>query len=274
MPGREARAACNSSMSAARSVTASSTRSFCRLPEPAAELGQRRPALRAADVFLHQPDLRGRHVELRVGRGTPAPGALRPARSSPAVSGRGSGRCRGRRGPPGRLRAVRGSCRSPGSAGGARGAADRSGGTARRCSAARSRSGTSRKPLCSEPMGKCSRPCWAACVRAENVAPAAGPRPRSGRRQTLLARPPASSNSSRTRLMSPLKRSTDSIFSRQVVSSEPVATAEAVTDGKAETHCACRTRRKRNRSGTGPLVPVASDRLPRSTLHVLPPLLL
>ena len=30
MPGREARAACNSSMSPARSVTASSTRSFCR----------------------------------------------------------------------------------------------------------------------------------------------------------------------------------------------------------------------------------------------------
>ena len=32
--------------------------------------------------------------------------------------------------------------------------------------------------------------------------------------------------------MSPLKRSTDSIFSRQVVSSEPAATAEAATEGK------------------------------------------
>ena len=35
--------------------------------------------------------------------------------------------------------------------------------------------------------------------------------------------------------MSPLKRSTDSIFSRQVVSSEPAATAEAVTEGKRHT---------------------------------------
>ena len=35
------------------------------LPKPAAELGQRGPALRAADVFLHQADLRGGHVELR-----------------------------------------------------------------------------------------------------------------------------------------------------------------------------------------------------------------
>ena len=49
---------------------------------------------------------------------------------------------------------------------------------------------------------------------------------------------PASSNSSRTRLMSPLKRSTDSIFSRQVVSSDAAATAEAATEGKRNT---CRT---------------------------------
>ena len=35
------------------------------LPKPAAELGQRGPALRAADVFLHQADPRGGHVELR-----------------------------------------------------------------------------------------------------------------------------------------------------------------------------------------------------------------
>ncbi len=35
--------------------------------------------------------------------------------------------------------------------------------------------------------------------------------------------------------MSPLKRSTDSIFSRQVVSSEAVATADAATDGKRNT---------------------------------------
>ena len=37
--------------------------------------------------------------------------------------------------------------------------------------------------------------------------------------------------------MSPLKRSTDSIFSRQVVSSEPAATADAVTEGKRNTCC-------------------------------------
>ena len=46
---------------------------------------------------------------------------------------------------------------------------------------------------------------------------------------------PASSNSSRTRPMSPLNRSTDSIGSRQVVSSEPAATAEAVTEGNRNT---------------------------------------
>ena len=37
--------------------------------------------------------------------------------------------------------------------------------------------------------------------------------------------------------MSPLNRSTDSIFSRQVVSSEPAATADAVTEGNRN---ACR----------------------------------
>ena len=36
------------------------------LPEAAAEPGQHRPALGAADVLLHQADLRGRHVELRL----------------------------------------------------------------------------------------------------------------------------------------------------------------------------------------------------------------
>lgn len=35
--------------------------------------------------------------------------------------------------------------------------------------------------------------------------------------------------------MSPLNRSTDSIFSRQVVSTDPAATAEAVTDGNRST---------------------------------------
>ena len=65
MPGRERRAACNSSMSAARSMTASSDALFLPFPNPAAELGERGPAFRAADVLLHQPDLRGGHVELR-----------------------------------------------------------------------------------------------------------------------------------------------------------------------------------------------------------------
>ena len=52
-------------MSAARSVTASCDRLLLPPPQPAAELGQRRPALRAADVLLHQLDLRAGHVELR-----------------------------------------------------------------------------------------------------------------------------------------------------------------------------------------------------------------
>ena len=43
---------------------------------------------------------------------------------------------------------------------------------------------------------------------------------------------PAESSSSRTLPMSPLKRSTLSIFSWQVVSIEPAATAAAVIDGK------------------------------------------
>ena len=64
MPGREARTACSSSISAAMSVTADSTRRFC--------FSQRRPPSRAsigrlfgpADVLLHQADFRGGHVEL------------------------------------------------------------------------------------------------------------------------------------------------------------------------------------------------------------------
>ena len=82
------------------------------------------------------------------------------------------------------------------------------------------RSDTSRKPLCSVPTGKCSRP-----SRAARVAPNS----RASRRTSasvwqttnILGPLPASSSSSRTRLMSPLKRSTDSIFNRQVVSNEP-----------------------------------------------------
>ena len=45
-------------------MTAASTRFFCLLPQAAAELGQLGRLLRAADVLLHQVDLRRRHVEL------------------------------------------------------------------------------------------------------------------------------------------------------------------------------------------------------------------
>ena len=38
---------------------------FLPTPEPAAKFTQRGPAFRAANVFLHQVDLRRRHVELR-----------------------------------------------------------------------------------------------------------------------------------------------------------------------------------------------------------------
>ena len=55
------------------------------LPKPAAEFGQRGPALRAADVFLHQADFRGGHDRASSARGTPVPGVPRPARSSPAA---------------------------------------------------------------------------------------------------------------------------------------------------------------------------------------------
>ena len=44
MPGREARAACSSSMSAARSMTACCGRFFLPAPHPPADVGQRRPA--------------------------------------------------------------------------------------------------------------------------------------------------------------------------------------------------------------------------------------
>ena len=65
MPGRLARAACSSSMSLARSTTATSAASFCRtqaLPPILASAGR---ALAAADILLHQLDLRRRHVDLR-----------------------------------------------------------------------------------------------------------------------------------------------------------------------------------------------------------------
>ena len=119
MPGREPRAACSSSMSAARSVTACCGRFLLPHPgRPPMWASAGRP-FAAADVFLHQLDLRRWARRSSCRRGTRAPGALRPGRPSPAAAARDSGRCRAPGGRPGRPRAARESCRSPGPAGGA-----------------------------------------------------------------------------------------------------------------------------------------------------------
>ena len=65
------------------------------LPAGAAELGQLRIGSGAADVFLHQIDLRRRHIDARAARGIRGSGAPRSGRSSPAPACRDSGRCRG-----------------------------------------------------------------------------------------------------------------------------------------------------------------------------------
>ena len=83
-------------------------------------------------------------------------------------------------------------------------------------------------------MGKWSRPCRAASVLPNTSA--SRWTSASVWQTTMTCWPaPAASSSSRTLLMSPLNRSTDSIFSRHVASSESAATAEAVTDGNRNT---------------------------------------
>ena len=114
------RAACSSSMSAARSMTACSAASFCSDPSSAADLGQRRPALAAADVFLHQLDLRRRHEDLRAAVEFELQVLFGLAVLLQQLAGRDSGRCRATDGRRSRLRAARESCRSPGPAAGAR----------------------------------------------------------------------------------------------------------------------------------------------------------
>ena len=152
------------------SVTASSTRPFCRShirPPSLASVGR---LLAPPTYFCTRPIFAVGHVELRPAVRTPAPGAPRPGRSFPAASGRGIGRCRGRRGPPGRPRGVRGSCRSPARAAGRSAAAGRPGGTARRCSTARSAPTPAGSRCCSVPMGKCRRSFAGGLRAAEDVA--------------------------------------------------------------------------------------------------------
>ena len=174
MPGRDARAACNSSMSAARSLTASSTCSFCRSHSRPPSLASVGRLFAPAHVFLHQADLRRRARRASSARGTPAPGAPRPGRSFPAASARGSGRCRGRRGPPGRPRAVPGSCRSPA--------------PSRRRAGRRRSVRRNNSPLLSStmPLGHQAETAVAACPTGS----AAGPRWASSRRAEDLAEPP------------------------------------------------------------------------------------
>ncbi len=66
MPGREARTACSSRHLGGHIGHGRLDPLLLLVPEAAAELGEHRPALRAADILLHQADLRGRHVELRL----------------------------------------------------------------------------------------------------------------------------------------------------------------------------------------------------------------
>ena len=101
----------------------------------------------------------------------------------------------------------------------ATGDADRRGGTTRRCSAARSAPAPAENRFAASRWGSAGGPAG----RPGSLLKISRSRRTSASvwQTTNTSWPaPASSNSSRTRLMSPLKRSTDSIFSRQVVSNE------------------------------------------------------
>ena len=138
MPGRSERMACTCSMSAARSMTACWAASFCRThirPPMCASVGR---ALLAADIFLHQLDVRGRHENSRAAVEFDFQMLFDGAVLLQQLHARDSGRCRAKDARRNLLRAVRGSCRSPGPTAGASAGSDLADETARRWKPARS----------------------------------------------------------------------------------------------------------------------------------------
>ena len=205
------------------------------VPEPPAQPGQRRPALRPADVLLHQADLRDRHVELRLAVEFQFQVLLDLAvllqQLHAAIAGDAVAEMHHQIAFVQFEEAVDRAAQMP-----PRGGRPLHVGAAEQLAAAEQRRSDQ------APAGNRFAACrWRSADgrRGRSASsPKTSPRRRTSAsvwqmRNTSWPRP-ASSSSSRTLSICPLNRSTDSIGRRQVVSSEPVAMADAVTEGNCD----------------------------------------